>query len=141
MAWILVPQPTSFARIADINAAQIEAAIPASLRTPLPHGDSQTANFRLRRGPITAQSLHRVLRFPEFHEGYGVVLCALLDGLSIKSIWLFDATQLQTLARVTSEKLTIVASVKATSRDKFQPCRCDTLATAVDKIISVTLNS
>ena len=89
-----------------------------------------------------AQTVQFDIRLKTFaREGCGVVLCALLDGLSIKSIWLFEATQLQTLARVTPEKLTIVASVKATSRDKFQPCRCDTLATVVDKIISLTPNS
>ena len=89
-----------------------------------------------------AQTVQFDIRLKTFaREGCGVVLCALLDGLSIRSIWLFEAAQLQTLARITSEKLTVVASIKPTSRDKFQPCRCDTLATVVDKILSLALNS
>jgi hypothetical protein len=68
-------------------------------------------------------------------EGSGFALAALLDGTAVQMSWLVPASKLDSVARMNSEKLTIVASPAPNSNDKFRPYRHASLTSVTGVIL------
>jgi hypothetical protein len=72
----------------------------------------------------TTNSMGRLKTFAR--EGEGYLLCIKLDGASIDAAWLIPANELEGVARQSSTHLIVVASAKATSKDRFSHYRAKT---------------
>jgi hypothetical protein len=66
----------------------------------------------------------------------GYVLCALLDEDRVDTVWLVPAAELQAVARNAGNKLTIVASAKPSSKDRYTPFRHEHIRMAAQRLAS-----
>lgn len=69
-------------------------------------------------------------------DGSGSVLAALLDGASIRTVWLIPAREFTAIATRRAGKLVMVASAKPGTDDRFRRFRHDSLAAVAQKILT-----
>ena len=74
-------------------------------------------------------------------DGEGYLLAVLLDDANLKAAWLIPTDQLDKVTRKTPEKMVIVASAKAGSKDKFSRFRCDDFEAIVRAILKLPLSA
>jgi hypothetical protein len=88
------------------------AQLQVKSRTKVDNQKAQTVQFDVQLGT-----------FAEGARGY--VLAILLDGAALQKAWLIPAAKLRSVARSSPDKLVIVASAKAKTKDRFRKFRHD----------------
>jgi len=66
-------------------------------------------------------------------RGYAVM--ALVDGTTIRTLWLIPGERLAEVAMRKADKFVVVASAKAASKDRYREFRHDSLASVVQEIL------
>ncbi|MDE2133252.1 MAG: hypothetical protein KGJ49_01480 [Alphaproteobacteria bacterium] len=90
-------------------------------RTKVDDDSAETVQFDVRRGKCPPG---------------GFVLTALLDGASVRTVWLVPVQEFKTRAQQKAEKFVMVASAKPTANDQYRVFRHDGLATAARAILA-----
>ncbi len=83
---------------------------------------AKTVQFDLRRKT-----------YSESRGGY--LLCIKLAGLAIEAFWLFPMADLSNLARPTPTHLVVVASAKASAKDRYTPYRMTSFAEVAARLL------
>lgn len=91
---------------------------------------SRTAIDRSTRGTVQFDVRLKTLS----SDGYLLALLFDWRAASLKRAWLVPMHELESVAIIRHDKLSITPAVKDTSRDRYTPYRCNSMAEVTDKI-------
>ncbi len=105
------------------KATRRAAPIQVKSRTGIMEKQSDTAQFDVRLSTFEAHS-----------DAFLLAIILDLTGCTIRRAWLIPMSELESVARVGSKKLSITPSAKESSKDRYAPYRCSDMAQVAQRL-------